>query len=79
MENRLSDIFLSFQTKGFMPIEIPGLIQDVYNIMGKGRYSNITDVNQELEDLGWGLEIMDNVTYDLINSMFNKKWQTFLS
>ena len=79
MENRLSDIFLSFQTKGFMPIEIPGLIQDVYNIMGKGRYSNITDVNQELEDLGWGLEIMDNVTYDLINSLFNKKWQTFLS
>jgi hypothetical protein len=79
MENRLSDIFLSFQTKGFMPIEIPGLIQDVYNVIGKGRYSNITDVNQELEDLGWGLEIMDNVTYDLINSMFNKKWQTFLS
>jgi hypothetical protein len=79
MENRLSDIFMSFQTKGFMPIEIPGLIQDVYNIIGKGRYSNITDVNQELEDLGWGLEIMDNVTYDLINSLFNKKWQTFLS
>jgi hypothetical protein len=79
MENRLSDIFLSFQTKGFMPIEIPGLIQDVYNVIGKGRYSNITDVNQELEDLGWGLEIMDNVTYDLINSLFNKKWQTFLS
>ena len=79
MENRLSDIFLSFQTKGFMPIEIPGLIQDVYNVIGKGRYSNITDVNQELEDLGWGLEIMDNFTYDLINSLFNKKWQTFLS
>jgi len=79
MGNRLDDLFLSFQTKGFMPIEIPGLIQDVYNIMGKGRYSNITDVNQELEDLGWGLEIMDNFTYDLINSLFNKKWQTFLS
>ena len=79
MENRLSDIFLSFQTKGFMPIESPGLIQDVYNIMGKGRYSNITNVNQELEDLGWGLEIMDNFTYDLINSLFNKKWQPSLS
>ena len=79
MKNSLDNLFLIFQTKGFMPIEIPGLIQDVYNIMGKGRYSNITNVNQELEDLGWGLEIMDNVTYDLINSLFNKKWQTFLS
>jgi hypothetical protein len=79
MENRLDDLFLRFQTKGFMSIEIPGLIQDVFNIIGKGRYCTITDANQELEDLGWGIEIMDNVTYELINSLFNKKWQTFLS
>ena len=78
MENRLDDLFLRFQTKGFMRIEIPGLIQDVFNIIGKGKYCTITDTNIELEDLGWGLEIMDNVTYDLINSLFNKKWQTSL-
>jgi len=75
MENRLDDLFLSFQTKGFMPIEIPGLIQDVFNILGKGRYCPITNVNQELEDLGWGIGIMDNVTYQLINSLFNRKWE----
>ena len=79
MGNRLDDLFLSFQTKGFMSIEIPGLIQDVFNIIGKGKYCTITDTNKELEDLGWGLEIMDNVTYELINSLFNKKWQTSLS
>ena len=79
MENRLGYLFLSFQTKGFMSIEIPGLIQDVFNMLGKGRYCTITDANQELEDLGWGLEIMDNVTYQLINSLFNKKLQTSLS
>ncbi|MEJ2105547.1 MAG: hypothetical protein P8X47_13390 [Ignavibacteriaceae bacterium] len=79
MESRLNDLFLRFQTKGFMSIEIPRLIQDVFNIIGKGRYCTITDTNQELEDLGWGIEIMDYVTYDLINSLFNKKWQTSLS
>jgi hypothetical protein len=79
MKNRLGDLFLSFQTKGFMSIEIPGLIQDVFNMLGKGRYCTITNVNQELEDLGWGIEIMDNVTYELINSLFNKKWKTSLS
>ena len=79
MEKRLNDLFLRFQEKGFMSIEIPGLIQDVFNIIGKGRYCTITDANQELEDLGWGIEIMDNDTYDLIDSLFNKKWQTFLS
>jgi hypothetical protein len=79
MESRLADLFLSFQTKGFMPIEIPGLIQDVFNMLGKGKYYTISYVNQELEDLGWGIEVMDNVTYELINSLFNKKWQTSLS
>jgi hypothetical protein len=79
VENRLEDLFLRFQTKGFMSIEIPGLIQDVFNIIGKGRYCTITDANRELEDLGWGIEIMDNVTYESVNSLFNKKWQTTLS
>jgi len=79
MENRLGNLFLSFKKKGFMSIEIPGLMQDVFNITGKGRYCTIIDANQELEDLGWGLEIMDNVTYELINSLFNKKWQTSLA
>ncbi len=72
MENRLDDLFLRFQTKGFMLIEIPGLIQDVFNIIDKGKYCTRTDANQELEDLGWGLEIMDNVTYDLIKFEDNK-------
>ena len=79
MENRLDDLFLSFQTKGFMPIEIPGLIQDVFNMLDKGRYCTISNINKELEDLGWGIEIMDNVTYELITSLFNKKWQTSIS
>ena len=41
MENRLDDLFLRFQTKGFMPIEIPGLIKDVLNISGNGEYYTI--------------------------------------
>ena len=69
MENRLGDLFLSFQKKGFMPIEIPGLIKDVFNILDNDGYCTITAVNQEMEDLGWGIEIMDNVTYELVNSL----------
>ena len=69
MENRLDDLFLSFQTKGFMPIEIPGLIKDVFNIIDNGEYCTITAVNQEMEDLGWGIEIMDNITYELVTSL----------
>jgi len=69
VENRLDDLFLRFQTKGFMPIEIPGLIKDVFNIIDNGEYCTITAVNQEMEDLGWGIEIMDNITYELVTSL----------
>jgi hypothetical protein len=69
MEERLDDLFLMFQTKGFTPIEIPGLMKDVFNIFNNPIYLTITDINQELADLGWGIEIMDNATYDFINSL----------
>lgn len=69
MDNRLDDLSLRFQTKGFIPIEIPGLMKDIFNIFSNPVYSTITDINQELEDLGWGIEIMDDATYQLINSI----------
>ena len=69
MKNRLDDLSLRFQTKGFMPIEITGLIKDVFNIIGNDRYYTMNVVNQELEDLGWGIGIMDNDTYEMIYSL----------
>ena len=69
MEKRLNDLFLRFKTKGFIPIEITGLIKDVFNIIGKGETCSITTINQELEDFGWGVGVMDNVTNLLITSL----------
>ena len=69
MEKRLDDLYLMFQAKGFMPIEIPGLMKDVFSMFTNPKYFTISDVNQELEDLGWGIEIMDNVTYEFVNSL----------
>jgi len=69
MENGLNDFSLRFQTKGFMPIEISGLVKDIFYILDKGIYRTRTEVNQELEDLGWGIGIMDNDSYGLMNSL----------
>ena len=69
MGDRLSDLFLRFQIKGFMPIEIPELIKDVLNLMENQKICTITAVDQELEELGWGINIMDNATYELITSL----------
>ena len=69
MGDRLSDLFLRFQIKGFMPIEIPDLLKDVLDIMDNRELSKITAIDQELEELGWGINIMDNSTYELITSL----------
>lgn len=53
MEKGFDDLSLMFHTKGFLPIEVPGLIKDIVNTFDKGRCHTMNAVNQELEDLGW--------------------------
>ena len=69
MGESLNDLFHRFQTKGFMPIEIPDLVNDVIEIVANGDHCEITTIDQELEELGWGINVMDNVTYGLIKSL----------
>ena len=69
MEIRLNDLFLRFQIKGFMPIEIPELVKDVLDIMDSREPCTMTTIDQELEELGWGINIIDNATYELITSL----------
>ena len=68
-KDRLSDLSMMFQTKGFMPIEIPELVKDVLDIIYHQEFRTITAIDRELEELGWGLNIMDNPTYELITSL----------
>ena len=59
-----------------MPVEIPGLVKDVLNIIGTSGYSVIITIDQELEDLGWSIGIMDNVTHELITSLLEDNSST---
>jgi hypothetical protein len=52
-----------------MPIEIPGLVKDVLHIMENQDLCSIKTIDQELEELGWGINIMDNKTFELITSL----------
>jgi len=69
MRGMLNDLFLRFQKKGFMPIEIPELVKDVLDIMDNREICTMTSIDQELEELGWGINIMDNATYERITSV----------
>ena len=69
MKNIKDDLFLRFEIKGFMPVEIPDLIKDILNIVRNIERFTKTSINQELESLGWGIGVIDNVTYELITSL----------
>ena len=69
MISRLNNLSLIFQTKGFLPIEMTGLIKDAFAILDTNEYCTLTEVNQELESLGWGIEILDKVTYAILEDL----------
>ena len=66
MENLLTALSQQFQTKGFVPVEIQGLLKDVSSLFDGSGACTLPELNRELEDLGWGIEIMDTVTYELL-------------
>ena len=55
-----------FYDKGLMPIEIKRVIRDILNIIGNGGFYNAGILNQKLERLGWGKNIVDNFIFELI-------------
>ena len=66
MEKIFDNLTMRLGDKGFLPIEISRLIKDVLNIINLKAHNAIIDVNKELEQLGWGIQIMDHYTYELI-------------
>lgn len=68
MENSFKDLHLRFQSKGFSSIEIKAIIKDVLKALGNGGHRSRSAVNREMEDLGWGIGIIDSVTYNLAKS-----------
>ncbi|HAY39555.1 MAG TPA: hypothetical protein DCY53_09575 [Desulfobacteraceae bacterium] len=55
-----------FYNKGRLPIEIKRLTRDILNIIGNGGFYNAGILNQKLERLGWGKNIVDNFIFELI-------------
>ena len=66
MIQRYDDLRERFKAKGFRSSEIQGLLIDILGILDEGGHSTMAYFNRELEDLGWGVDIVDDDTYRLI-------------
>jgi hypothetical protein len=69
MENILEALHLNLQSKGFTLNEIQGIIDDVLKFLDNGKHRTRSALNRELEDLGWGIEIIDPAVYKLTNTI----------
>jgi hypothetical protein len=45
--------------KGFTPLEIPELLNDLIHLISEDKRYTTNSINQELENLGWGIQIID--------------------
>ena len=63
MERTSQHLSLWFEHKGFLREEIPDFITDVIQLMNRAGGTSLPLLNEELEELGWGIRILDEIAY----------------
>lgn len=60
--------------RGVGPVHIPGLMRNVLRLIGAGGMFTTTQVNAQLEQLGWGSEVLDETCFQLIVYILESEW-----
>jgi hypothetical protein len=54
--------------KGFTPLEIPELLNDLNYLIRESKNYTANSINRELENLGWGIQLLDETLFNEITS-----------
>ena len=60
--------------RGFSLDHIPRLVRDVIRIIGGGGVFTTNLVNDQLGQLGWGSELLDETSFQLIVHILESEW-----
>lgn len=60
--------------RGVFPDQIPALIKNVLQIIGEGGAFTTGLVNVQLEQLGWGHQVLDESSFQLIVRILETEW-----
>jgi hypothetical protein len=60
--------------RGILLDHIPALVRDVLRIIGEGGVFTARLVNARLEQLGWGSELLDETSFQLIVYILESEW-----
>lgn len=63
MRKALDNLSVWFENKGLLQVEFPYFIKDIFSFMEQEQSASLNSLNQELETLGWGIQIMDQTAY----------------
>lgn len=76
MDYKFNMLITGLENRGFMSLEIPNLIRDIVSFLREEIPHSVSSLNRELEDLGWGINILDEYMYDLLISLMG--WNMFV-
>ena len=60
--------------RGILLDHIPALVRDVVRIIGEGGVFTTRLVNARLRQLGWGSELLDETSFQLILQILESEW-----
>ena len=63
MNKALDNLSVWFEQKGLHQEEFPYFVSDVIRFIDREGYASLQSLNQELEALGWGIQLMDETAY----------------
>jgi hypothetical protein len=61
-------------SRGIPQTHIPALIQNVLRIIENGGLFTTKRVNEHLQELGWGEDVLDESSFQLIVSILESEW-----
>ena len=72
MDHLYTEMFGKFKNIGLAPFEIIELIKD-FDLLNRTNHNCTLDViNQELESLGWGIYVVDEVLYEKMTFLIDR-------
>lgn len=74
MTSQLQLLIYRLTERGVSPDHIPGLMRNVLRIVAPGGMFTTRLVNTQLEQLGWGTEILDETCFQLIVDILESEW-----
>ena len=66
-----------FLKKGLTEVELPDLLNDLALLFKQSKRFTTNNINQELENLGWGIELLDEYLFKEIDSLLISTGETF--